>query len=40
MNTKKLYALANAFQAIGLSEDEAFEKAFYEYKKILETAKC
>lgn len=34
MNTSKLYALAYAFEAIGLTAEQAFEKAFNEYSAI------
>lgn len=35
MNTTKLYALVRAFEDIGLSHDDAFKRAFHEYKTIL-----
>lgn len=34
MNTGKLYALVRAYEDLGLSHDEAFERAFREYKAI------
>ncbi len=34
MNTQKLYALVRAYENLGLSHDEAFERAFNEYKAI------
>lgn len=34
MNANKLYALAHAFEAIGLTAEQAFEKAFNEYSAV------
>ena len=36
MNTRKLYALVRAYENLGLSHDEAFERAFIEYKELKE----
>lgn len=34
MNTQKLYALVRAYEDLGLSHDDAFERAFIEYKEL------
>lgn len=39
MNTQKLYALVRAYENLGLSHDEAFERAFLEYKELQNKAR-
>lgn len=36
MNARKLYALVRVYEDLGLSHDDAFERAFHEYKAIKE----
>jgi len=36
MNTKHLYQLVRSYENLGLSHDAAFERAFTEYKRILQ----
>jgi hypothetical protein len=40
MNTQKLYALVRAFEDIGLTHDEAYERAFREYCAIKNAQKA
>lgn len=35
MNTRRLYQLVRAYEDLGYTHDEAFERAFNEYKCIL-----